>query len=107
MIAIDFFEFIPKEASDPDTACIAKFNFEIYGILFRSWKIRCKDGIHYSISPPYVRHLGERTDIVFFTYKEDFVHITRSVIQTAKENGIIKQNKSNRRYAARRREDGE
>jgi len=90
-MTVDFLEFIPKDADDPDIACVAKFNFEVCGIRFYSWKIRCKDGIHYSISPPFVKHCKEKSDIVFFTNKEDFLHIARTVIQAAKESGILGQ----------------
>jgi hypothetical protein len=87
-MTVDFLEFTPKDIND--AACVVKFNFEVCGILFKSWKIRCKDGIHYNISPPFLKYLGEKSDIIFFTDKEDFMQIARTVIQAARESGLLK-----------------
>jgi hypothetical protein len=96
MIAIDHLEFQPKLPDDPDDKCVARFDFAIYGIIFKSWKIRCKDGCHYSISPPFVKHLGEKYNIIHFQNKDDFVQIARTVIQAAKDSGIIRRNPQGR-----------
>jgi len=83
--------FLPRLPDDPDEKCVIRFDFELFGIIFRSWKIRCKDGIHYSVSPPFVKHLGEKNNIIHFKFKDDFMELARNVIQAAKEQGYLKR----------------
>ena len=83
--------FLERLPDDPDDKCIIRFDFELFAIIFRSWKIRCKDGVHYSISPPFVKHLGEKSNIIHFKHKDDFMELARNVIQAAKEQGFLKR----------------